>query len=95
MATEHLQEDGKLYELLSYYCVPDDAWSVELTELGERQAGLVHVLLPDEDADRPCEVLQLSGDVPVGVLRRVIEEVANLARHAGVTLERTRTAAPD
>ncbi|MEW1847246.1 hypothetical protein AB0392_55615 [Nonomuraea angiospora] len=93
MTTEYLQEDGKLYELLSYYCLPDDAWSIEVIEMSESRRGLMHVLLPDEDMERPCEVV-LEGHIPTGVLKRAIEEVASLARHAGASFERTRNSTP-
>jgi len=95
VTTEYLQEDGNLYELLSFYRVPDDAWSIELTQMGEGGQMLAHVLVPDEDIHRPCEVLRLEELTINGVLRRLIEEVANLARHAGLSLEQTRTSAPE
>lgn len=50
----------------------------------------MHVLLPDEDMDRPHEVA-LEGHIPAEVLKRATEEVANLTRHAGASFERTRT----
>ncbi|MDP9843592.1 hypothetical protein [Streptosporangium lutulentum] len=56
MTPEYMKVGGKLYQLVNHYCLPDDGWSVELTEMGENGGGLLHVLIPDEDADRPCEV---------------------------------------
>lgn len=95
MTPEYMKADGKLYQLVNHYCLPDDGWSVELTEMGENGGGLLHVLIPDEDANRPCEVHITSDAIPLEVLQRTIEEIATTARHAGMSLKRTRASPPD
>lgn len=44
-------------ELASFYALPDDAWSIDLIEMSA-EGGL---LAPDENIDRPCQVLHLDG----------------------------------
>jgi hypothetical protein len=95
VATEYLEHDGKLYELASFYALPDDAWSIELVEMSAEGGVLAHVLAPDEDIDRPCQVLHLDGEsIPSEILRRLIMEVAETSRHAGVSFERSRKPQP-
>jgi hypothetical protein len=90
--TQTWEYDGKKYELLIHYAVPYEAWSLELTEAGGDKRLLVQILIPDEDiARRTPEVLHLSAaDLPEGVLRRLLVEVAEEARRAGVSAERAR-----
>jgi hypothetical protein len=90
--TQTWEYDGKKYELLIYYAVPNEAWSLELTEIGGENRLLAHVLMPDEDiARRLPQVLQLAtNDLPDAVLRRLLVEVAEEARRAGVSAERAR-----
>ncbi|GAA2259804.1 hypothetical protein GCM10010402_14200 [Actinomadura luteofluorescens] len=95
MPTEYLEHGGTVYELLSYYALPDDAWSIELTDMGGEGGPLAHVLVPDEDMDRPCEVLALDASrIPAEVLRRLLVEVAESARHAGATFVRDQQDPP-
>jgi hypothetical protein len=57
VTTEYIHEGGKLYELISFYAVPDASWSIELTQMSSDGGGLAHVLVSDEDIDRACEVV--------------------------------------
>lgn len=89
MPTEYLTHGGTVYQLLSFYALPDDAWSIELTDMSSQGDPLAHVLVPDEDMERPCEVLALDPSrIPTDVLRRLLVEVAESARHAGATFVR-------
>lgn len=91
MPTQTWEYDGKKYELLIHYAVPHEAWSLELTEAGDKRL-LAQILIPDEDvARRAPEVLHLSAaDLPDDVLRRLLVEVVDEARRAGVSAERAR-----
>ena len=96
MPTEYLEESGTVFELLSFYALPDDAWSIELTEMTNDGGTVAHVLVPDEDLERPCQVLILDTPrIPTNVMRRLLLEVAELSRHAGVTFERDRRETED
>ncbi|WP_147339334.1 hypothetical protein [Actinomadura spongiicola] len=89
MPTEFLNHGGTVYQLLSFYALPDDAWSVELTDGNGDGAPLAHVLVPDEDMDRPCEVLALDPSrIPTEVLRHLLLAVAECGRHAGAVFVR-------
>ena len=95
MTTEYLEADDGLYELLSFYALPDDAWSIELTAMQTDGGILAHVLVPDEDIERPCQVLTLDAErIPAEVMRRFLVEVAETARHAGISFEQGRSSAP-
>jgi hypothetical protein len=78
--------DGKLYEVTSYYSLPDDAWQYELVGLtGAPGTGpYVAVTIPDASpeggpfAPRPVSEVMVrtgSGDVPWPILRRFIDLV--------------------
>jgi hypothetical protein len=86
MPTEYLSHGTTVYELLSFYALPDDAWSIELTDTRGDGVLVAHVLVPDENMERPCEVLTLDPSrIPADVLRRLLEVVAENARQAGVS----------
>jgi hypothetical protein len=94
--TQHLEHDGTGYELLCFYALPDDAWSIELTQVDGDVAGLAHVLVPDEDLERPCEVLTLEAEkIPPKIFRELLLAVAEISRHAGVTFARDQHAPPE
>jgi hypothetical protein len=90
--TQTWEYDGKKYELLIHYAVPDEAWSLELTDASGGNRLLCQMLIPDEDVGRrACAVVHLSpNDLPGNVLRRLLVEVAEEARRAGVSAERAR-----
>ncbi|MGW4294345.1 hypothetical protein ACWEH1_14990 [Micromonospora chersina] len=78
--------DGKLYEVNSYYSLPDDAWKYELVGLtGAPGTGpYLSVRIPDATPDdgpftpRPAGDVMVnagSGDVPWPILRRFIDLV--------------------
>ncbi|MEU8123345.1 hypothetical protein AB0C21_31920 [Spirillospora sp. NPDC049024] len=95
MPTEYLYHGGTLYELLSYYSLSDSAWSIELTDMSSDGGLLVHVLVPDEDLERPCEVVMTDAShIPEDVLRPLLLEVAESARHAGATFVRDQQQPP-
>ncbi|MFC9972089.1 hypothetical protein ACFVH6_14490 [Spirillospora sp. NPDC127200] len=81
-----LEDDGKLYELQAFYAVPDDAWSVELTDLTDGRP-LAHTLIPDEDPGRPCQVRALEPGIPLEVLRHYLVTVAEMGVVAGRRLQ--------
>jgi hypothetical protein len=95
MPTEYLSHGGSTYQLLSFYSLPDDAWSIELTEISGDGGPLAHVLVPDEDLRRPCEALILHPRIPQEVLQRLLVEVAESARHAGATFVRDQYENPE
>ncbi|MEU1687866.1 hypothetical protein [Micromonospora sp. NPDC005707] len=78
--------EGKLYEVNSYYSLPDDAWQYELVGLtGAPGTGpYLSVTIPDATPDdgpftpRPASGVMFSagsGDVPWPILRRFIDLV--------------------
>lgn len=92
MPTQTWEYDGKKYELLIHYAVPHEAWSLELTEAGGERRLLVQILIPDEDiARRPPKVLHLNATgLPDDLLHRLLVEIAEESRRAGVSAERAR-----
>jgi hypothetical protein len=76
MPTETWDHEGTHYQFLTMYAVPDDAWCLELTQVSAPGRHLITAIVPDEDPTRPVKMIFSEGEVPLPLLLRFLNEVA-------------------
>ncbi|MFD9427684.1 MULTISPECIES: hypothetical protein [unclassified Streptomyces] len=104
MPWELREHAGRYYAVLFHYALPDDAWSVELSEARGAEnpdavvthlpgAAVLRALVPDEDPNLEPTVRIHSPDehvVPYEIMRWFMEQVADQVERCRIAFERGR-----
>ena len=83
---EYGEHRGALYELLTLYSLPEDAWTLELTS-HTAPFPKVAAIIPDEDFARPVTIALTSGELPAAVVRQFLNAVEEEERRIGRRVE--------
>ena len=83
---QYWEHRGALYELLTLYSLPEDAWTLELTSHSSPFPKIA-AIIPDEDVARPVTIALTKGELPAAVVRQFLKAVEAEERRIGRRVE--------